>query len=208
MDEKIIELITTNLDSIKEITSFAILTTIAIAISKLEKDEKIEIGDIEIPKNYAGAILFATLCCLIFQLFRLFNSLIYLRTKISGASLNTADFVIRSNPWIFNPFAETDTSLSLLSDNLGFGLLLIIWWLGFHTSSSLLESSSRIWLLTGRLLSLVYLTFGLVTMILISQLISEINTQIVVKHLILILSIPIGKFGIHQIYKRTSSSNA
>lgn len=202
MDDKILRMISANMTSLKEVTSFAIVTMVAIAISKAQKEDKVKIGSLEIVKDYAGVILFATLCSLIFQTLRLFNNLIFLRTQVSSANLDKADFIIRANTWIFNPFAQTDTPLSFLTDNLGFSLLLIIWWLGFHTGFSLLESSTRLWILIGRLLSLIYLLFGLIIMILISQLIFEVNAQIFIKHLVMFLSIPIGAFGINQIYKQ------
>jgi len=163
MEDKVLEMISATMTSLKETTSFAILTVVAIAISKTQKEEKVKIGSLEIIKEYAGIMLFATLCSLIFQTLRLFNNLIALRSQLSPSTLDKADFIIRANPWMFNPFSETNTSLSFLSDNLGFGFLLIIWWLGFHTGFSLLEQSKRIWVLLGRFLSLLYLIFGVST---------------------------------------------
>ena len=138
MDDKVIGMITTTMASLKESTSFAMLTLIAITVSKAQKEDKVKVSSIELAKEYAGLALFTTLCILIFQTLRLFNNLFFLRNQLTKDGLEIANFLIRSNPWIFNPFAETKTSLSFLSDNLGFGILLIIWWLGFHTGFSLL----------------------------------------------------------------------
>ena len=207
MDDKVLGMLTVTIASLKETTSFVILTLITIFASKLQKDEKIKIGGLEVNREYAGSALFMVLCILMFQTLRLFNNLFSLRNQLTESSVKIANFLIMSDPWIFNPFAETKTAISMLSDNLGFGTLVIIWWLGFHTGFSLLEQSKPIWVLTGRLLSLVYLLFGLVTMFLVSQLIMDINTQAVTKYIVLFSAIPVGSIGVNWIYNRLDKNN-
>ena len=188
--------------ALKEASSFVFVTLLVTALSGIQKETKIKIGSFEITKEYAGVVLFATLCALVFHFFKLFNNLASLRSQLPVSRIEEADFIIRANPWIFNPFSETDTPLNFLSDNLGFGLLLTIWWLGFHTGLFYSERSGRIWVLVGRLLAMVYLTFGLITMIIISQLISEINTQFLFKHILMLVFVPVGALGIRRAYIR------
>ncbi|MCC7190418.1 MAG: hypothetical protein IT312_16900 [Anaerolineales bacterium] len=204
MDELFLAAISSTLDALDKTTSWAVVALLATAISGIQRDKKIKVGDFEISSKYAGVVTFAILCGLNFEILRLLQNLSFLLSNV-GSKLENAKIIITTHSWIFNPFAQTSGILSPFTDNLGLALLLLIWWLGYHTGFFLHQTTQRAW--TGYLLSAIYLVLGLVSMILIISLIAQINEgTAIVKQVLLFIAIPIGAFGLRVFFPEKSKS--
>ena len=170
------------------------------------KEQSIEIAKIVIPKDTAGVVIFGTLCALNFKVLYLLQR-IALALRLLAPRLDVPRLKIRLHPWIFNPFAETDQGLGLLTDNAGYSLLLLQWWFGFHTGwyLALHEPTTKSLFLQASTFTLaaIYLALGLLTMLVISDLMTTIcqrQRSITVKLAITLLAIPIGAFGIRYLF--------
>lgn len=204
MDELFLAAISATLDSLDKATSWAFVALVATAISGSQGDKKIKIGEIEISSQYAGTVTFAILCGLNFQVLRLLQNLSFLFSNV-GLKTENARVIITTHSWILNPFAQTSGVLSPFTDNLGLALLLLLWWLGFHTGFFLHRNTKRAWI--ENLLTIIYLVFGLISMVLIMTLMTKINNDTaIIKQILLFIAIPIGAFGLRVFFPIKSKS--
>ena len=204
MEDQYLSIISSTLDKLDKATSWALVALVAAALSSLQRQKRINIAGFEIDKEYAGGVMFVILCGLNFQSMRLLQNLRYLYDQTSLQA--EATLLVRTHPWFFNPFSETTGLFSQIADNIGFALLLLLWWLGFHTGFFLLRGMGGRWNIIGIALSQVYLILGLISIALISPLMREINTTTwFVKHALFIAVIPVGAFGIGSIFRRIQS---
>lgn len=200
MDELFLAAISSTLDALDKTTSWAVVALVATAFSGIQRDKKIKVGDFEISSKYAGVVTFAILCGLNFEILRLLQNLSFLLDNV-GSKLENAKIIITTHSWILNPFAQTSGILGLFTDNLGLALLLLIWWLGFHTGFFLHQTTKQIWI--GYLLSSIYLVLGLVSMIMIMSLVAQVNNDTaIIKQVLLFIAIPIGAFGLRVFFPR------
>lgn len=204
MDEQILPAIEATLDALDKATSWAFVALLATAISGFQRDKKIKIGGFEIEGKYAGNVTFAILCSINFITLRLLQNLIFL-FDVAGTKAEQAKFLINIHPWVFNPFAETSGFLSYITDNLGIALLLLLWWLGFHTGFYLHRDSKQAWV--SNLLSTIYLVLGLTSMVLIMLFMAKVNSEtIIIKQILLFVAIPIGAFGLRVFFRKKPAS--
>lgn len=191
------------MDALSEITGFSLVFLVATVFSGFQSSEKIEILGFEVRTRVATIVLFGILCGLIFNLTRLLLIISHLLSQLDGSqNRGQAIIILQTHSWVFNPFAQTSGTWSFLLDNLGLALLLLIWWLGFHTGYFLLKGTnlSLSTSVSSWILSLFYLVFGLNAMIIIMNLVKEINPETVwIKFCCLFLSIPIGAFGLRKV---------
>lgn len=198
MDEQILPAVSATLDALDKATSWAFVALLATAISGFQRDKKIKIGGFEIEGKYASNVTFAILCSINFVTLRLLQNLFFL-FDVAGTKAEQAKFLINIHPWIFNPFAETSSFLSYVTDNLGLALLLLLWWLGFHTGFFLHRDTKHAWV--SILLSVIYLVLGLTSMVLIMLFMIKVNGQtIIIKQVLLFIFIPIGAFGLRVFF--------
>jgi hypothetical protein len=203
MDDQILSAISATLDALDKATSWAFIALLATAISGFQRDKKIKIGGLEIDSKYASNVTFAILCGINFITIRLLQNLIFL-FDVAGSKTEQAKFLINIHPWVFNPFAETSGFLSYITDNLGLALLLLLWWLGFHTGFFLHRGANKAWI--GNLLSILYLILGLTSMVLIMLFMAKVNSDtFLIKQILLFVAIPIGAFGLRAFFMKPTS---
>nr|WP_281721321.1 hypothetical protein [Nitrosomonas nitrosa] len=205
MDDTVLSSISSILDKLDGVTSLALVVLVAVMLATVQKDEKIKIASVEVAKEYAGVSLFALLCGLIFHGLRLLQNLNALFAQISSSTsaFDQAIISIRYHSWFFNPFAETSGNISFLTDNIGYSLLLLLWWLGFHTGFFLLRDTTRTWRVIGIAFFFTYLIFGLLSMMQIASLIEIVNDDTkIAKQIILLFMIPVGSLGVRLLMNR------
>ncbi|MEM6716893.1 MAG: hypothetical protein AAF622_17650, partial [Cyanobacteria bacterium P01_C01_bin.147] len=165
----------------------------------------IEILGFEIRTQIATVVLFGILCGLTFNLTRLLSIVSYLLSQLDASPrIEEAIIILQTHPWVFNPFSQTSGSLSFLLDNLGLSLLIVAWWLGFHTGF-FISRDARLSLsisVTSWILSLFYFGLGLAALMLTIGLINEINPETKwIKISGLFLFTPIGALGLRRIFQ-------
>lgn len=204
MDEQILPAISATLDALDKATSWAFVALLATAVSGFQRDKKIKIGGLEIDGKYASNVTFAILCSINFITLRLLQNLVFL-FDVAGMKMEQAKFLINTHPWFFNPFAETSGFLSYVTDNLGLALLLLLWWLGFHTGFFLPRNTKQTWV--NNLLSMIYLVLGLTSMVFIMVFMAKVNSEtIIIKQILLFVAIPIGAFGLRVFFHTKPAS--
>ncbi|MEM9120353.1 MAG: hypothetical protein AAGD09_21080 [Cyanobacteria bacterium P01_F01_bin.56] len=205
MEEQIISNISSTMDALSEITGFSLVFLIATVFSGFQKSDKIEILGFEIRTQIATVVLFGILCGLTFNLTRLLSIVSYLLSQLDASPrIEEAIIILQTHPWVFNPFSQTSGSLSFLLDNLGLSLLIVAWWLGFHTGF-FISRDARLNLsisVTSWILSLFYFGLGLAALMLTIGLINEINPETKwIKISGLFLFTPIGALGLRRIFQ-------
>jgi hypothetical protein len=199
MDDQILPAISATLAALDKATSWAFVALLATAISGLQQDKKIKIGGFEIDGKYASNVTFAILCGINFITLRLLQNLVFF-FDVAGSKTEQAKFLINSNPWVFNPFAETSGFLSYVTDNLGLALLLLLWWLGFHTGFFLHRGAKQVWI--SNILSIIYLLLGLTSMVLIMMFMAKVNSgTAIIKIALLFIAIPFGAGGLRVLFR-------
>ena len=191
MEEQLLGIISTSLKELQSTSYLLFATLLATLVSAYQEEEKIKLAGLEIEKRLSGIFLLGMLCVESFQILRSLNLLNDSIQQI-GQQNAAAFLIIRKHIWLFNPFAETDTSISLLTDNIGLALLIIGWWMGFHTSLFLINSSNKLLNSLSKLFSAIYLFLGITNLIIIFDLMNQINTNVISKQVLFFISIPIG----------------
>lgn len=198
MEDLVLSAIGDTLKALNKTTTWSFVFLLATAASALQRGQKIKFGDFEIDTNYAGTLTFALLCGINFEILRLLQNLSFLFSR-TGTKIDQAIMFIRTYPWMLNPFTETSGGYGLFTDNFGFALLLMLWWFGFHTGMFLNQDSKSISI--GLILSMVYLAFGILSMLKIFSLLSLVNDDtLLIKQGILIVAIPLGAYGLRKIF--------
>ncbi len=202
MEDQILPAISATLDALDKATLWAFVALLATAVSGFQQDKKIKIGGFEIDSKYASNVTFAILCGISFVTLRLLQNLVFF-FNMADSKTEQAKFLVNAHPWVFNPFAETSGVLSYVTDNLGLALLLLLWWLGFHTGFYLHRGTKQVWI--GNLLSVIYVVLGLTSMVLIMLFMSKVNREtFLIKQILLFVAMPIGAFGL-RVFFRTKS---
>jgi hypothetical protein len=188
------------LDALENTTSWGILTLFATLTSTLFTTADISLSGITIPRNMAGIALFGILCGLNFKMLRLLQNVKTL-LRLMEPNLDLAHMAIRLHAWVLNPFSETQGPFKWLSDNLGYALLLLAWWAGAQIGFILLEPNAQQpeLLIVALSLFVVYLALGLMSMILIHDLIGLICKErlaVGIKMTLTFVAIPAGAIGL------------
>ena len=207
IENQLVSSVSPTLNSLESVVTWGFIALLAAAISGIQNEQKIKLGSFELEKQYAGVAILVALCGLEFQAMRLFQNLAYVLSQVVANS-EQAKLALRTHPWFFNPFSENSGFISAFTDNLGFALLLILWWFGFHTSFFMLRGASLTARRIGIVLSLLYLLFGLVSTYMISTLIAQVNVETsLLKQIMLYSAIPIGAFGFGYLFKRMQNKS-
>lgn len=202
LENQLVSGLASDLKSLESIATWSFVALGAAVISAVQGETKVKVGSFEIGRQHAGVVVFAVLCGLTFQAMRLLQNLAYALSQIT-INAEQAKLIIRTNPWLLNPFSETSGIISPFTDNWGYALLLILWWFGFHTGIFLLQGASTYLKRIGYLLMGLYLLFGLISMFIISRLIAQVNVETgVIKQIILFGAIPVGAFGIGYMFRQ------
>ena len=172
-DKILLDLLKKNLDSLERATLWVFLTLLIIFFSNIRKESEFEIANIKIDKKHSGIVLYGLLCCLNFQVLHLVQNVSYILGCVSNKSL--ACLVLKLHPWIFNPFSETENITGHISNNLGFLLLLILWWFGFSIAEGLFVKKSSKIEVVGTIMFGIYLVLGTLCLIHIIEIIYNYN---------------------------------
>lgn len=186
MEEQLLGIIKDSLDSLDKLTIWLFTSFIVILISLFSSKDELSFGAFEINKKYAGAILYLMLCGLTFNVFKLLNNLSDAYDRLLWQSLNSetpqkalesiekAKLIFHTHTWIFNPFAQTGSFFSGLVDNIGYPMLITIWWFGNALAQSTLTNHNILLRLFGLLCAGLYLLLGLGCMVQIGQLTAKV----------------------------------
>ena len=202
---EVLSTVETTLDALAKTTSWAFAALLAAAVTTLyNKDNVIEIGTVKLPREIAGVTVFGLLCALNFRALCLFQRL-SVALELLHPNLEIASLRVRLHTWASNPFAETANRLGFITDNAGYAVLLLQWWLGAHLGFYLvIRFASSVWVRAIAMgLSVLYLVLGLTTMFLISTILKRIcskSASIRLKTALTLAAIPLGAFGIAALF--------
>lgn len=156
------------MDSLESATIWIFVTLLIVVLASFRKNDDLEFVSFKIPRKYAGPILYSMMIGLNFQVLKLFhnvNSIVQeLKLNYSKETFIAGKTLINSHPWVFNPFSEFSTETSILFDNLGYALLIVLWWLGNAAAYKLMFRESKTIKLIGIGLASIYLILGLSSM--------------------------------------------
>ena len=191
MEELLLKIIENTLDSLDKLTIWLFSSFIVVLISLFSSKDELSFGAFTIKKKYAGAILYLMLCGLTFDVFKLLNNLSDTYDRLLWQSLNSetpqkaieavekAKLILHTHTWVFNPFAQTGSLFSGIVDNIGYPMLITIWWFGNALAQSTLSTHNILLRLFGLICAGLYLLLGLGCMLQIGQLTNDVcNSQI------------------------------
>lgn len=173
LDKILLDQLKKNLDSLEKVTVWIFITLIVLFFANLKDEDELEIAGIKIDRKYSGVLLYAVLCCLNFQVLHLLQNVSYILDTIKSKEI--AMIALKLHPWIFNPFSETENIVGYFTDNLGFPILLFLWWFGFSIAQNLFLQNKKGINVIGFTLFGLFLIFGIVSLILISEIIVMYN---------------------------------
>jgi len=199
LEEQVLATIGSTLDTLYIISIGAMIAIIIAAFSALYRDKKIKIGTLEVEKKFAGTTILIFLCGVSFFIFSLFQTLASALGK-TGTITEKAVFIVNNHPWIMNPFRETTGPFGVITDHLGFALLLLGWWIGFYSAFLLLQHGKSKLDAFIVILCLIYLVFGILSMVQVSMIIRYVDVRTaILKQALLFGAIPIGAIGFGKI---------
>ncbi|TYA66008.1 hypothetical protein [Seonamhaeicola marinus] len=191
----ILDSLKANLNSLDSATTWIFVTLLIVVLASFGSDEKLEFASFKIDRKYAGPIIYGMLVGLNFQVLKLLHNvnsiLIEIKSGFGAETFELARIMLNKHPWIFNPFSEFESITSLIFDNLGYALLIVIWWMGNAIAYKLMFKQGRKIKLVGTGLAGLYLVFGLSSMAMI-QAISEKVTYSSLKLITPFVGIVIG----------------
>ena len=205
--KELIDSLKSTLDALQKTVNWALLAILATAAAAMyTSSNTVKLVNIEIPREITGVITFGLLCCVNFGALRHFQRLSFI-LRILHPNVEQAHLRIRLHPWAINPFSESDSEgyMGYVTDNLGYGLLLLQWWAGLHTGFYLVRAfaPSRTLQTVAACLAGLYLVLGLLSMYMISRLAHSVCRNPVsarIKTVVTLAAIPIGAFWIGQMF--------
>lgn len=174
MEQEIIKGIENTLTELEKSTTWIFITLMVVLFSSFQETDEFEIGKFKIKKANSSLIFYIILCALNFQVLKYLQNLTSLieSTKIS----EVLKLKIQTHTWIFNPYANSNGTLSYLLDYTGLPMLIIMWWIGFTIANKeTIETKSK----SGRRLIIflffTYLVLGLLSLILIQSILASFD---------------------------------
>lgn len=165
--EAIIEALTSHLNSLEATVSALIIITLATAWAGIQRKDPIEIFSTEVRRKDAAAVLsviYIISNIMIAFLFWRIGDLILLLEKdtyVEGLS------VVATHRWILNPYALfEDSVISQIVASVGFGLLIVVWWMGFTSLYALRDNKNGP---TRHVFDAVFLIIGLLSMLCVQR---------------------------------------
>ena len=168
MDQQaIVDALGDHLNSLEAIVGALIIITLATAWAGIQRKDPIEIFSTEVRRKDATSVLsliyiFSNIM-IAFLFWRVGDLMLLLdsNTYVEGFS------VVATHKWVLNPYALfVDSPISQMVASIGFGLLILVWWMGF-TSLYALEDNKRT--RSPRLADAVYLSIGLFSMLCVAR---------------------------------------
>jgi hypothetical protein len=200
MEERYLKYIENALGQLDKATSWIFLTLMVIILSSNKTDDY-EFGDIKIKKGQSALVLYLILCGLNFQVLKYLQVLSSSFSFIKDKSIAIAN--IQYDTWVFNPFSRTTGIVGLFTDNIGLPILIILWWLGFALANKEISKTKQSKAASTIILLLfcLYLLFGLLSLIIIQDLLLRIgnNTDKLISQFIGII---VGVFVFYFVEKR------
>lgn len=167
MEEQYIKLLNKSLDSCDKATMWIFITLIGLLVTSFQKGDTIEVIKLKISKSHSGSLLYVVLIGLNFQVIKILQNISHITSQIKLTEENRLIYEI--HPWVFNPFSKTSGTLSYFTDHIGFSILIILWWLGFAIAQKLLLSGTYKIKNFGRILFIIYLFLGVLSLLLIQD---------------------------------------
>ena len=173
-DTKYFEFIKNSLDQLDKVTIWIFLLLMALVLSDTKSDE-FEIGSIKLKKNNSGVVFYIILCALNFQVLKLLQLLSNQYDTIKDKKV--AVIIIQNHTWFLNPFSRTSGAIGIITDYIGFPLLIVMWWIGFALANSQIMHipRSKSSLILIPFLFLFYLLFGVFSLMIIANLLITIG---------------------------------
>jgi len=174
MDQDVlVSAIANQLDGLSALISTTVGLALIAAWTGLQGEEKVSVFSLSVKREHAFYILGASFITANTTAIIYFLRLADIIGEIDDAHLLEALTTLGTNAWPYNPFAYFgDSTFSLLHSSFGFGLLIVIWWIGFTALSLLVNYPTRV--AAERVLMSVFLLVGLASMVAIQIVYSEV----------------------------------
>lgn len=147
--------------------SSLISTTVGLALiaawTGLQGEDKVSVFSLSLKRQHAFYILGASFITANATAIIYFLRLADIIAQVDDAHLAEALATLGTSAWPYNPFAYFgDSGLSLLHSSFGYGMLIVIWWIGFIALSLLTEYPTH--KIAERLVMVAFLLVGLASM--------------------------------------------
>jgi hypothetical protein len=145
MDQDIlVTAITGQLNGLSSLISTTVGLALVAAWTGLQGEERVSLFSLSVERRHAFYILGASFITANITAIIYFLRLADIVAQIDDAHLAEALTTLGTNAWPYNPFAVFgDSAFSALHSSFGYGLLIIIWWIGFTALSLLIEYPTR-----------------------------------------------------------------
>jgi hypothetical protein len=154
------------LDALSGLISTTIGLALLAAWAGLWGEKKVALFSMSVERLHAFYILGASFITVNVTAIIYFLRLADILVQIDGAHLDDALTVLGMNPWPYNPFAYFGPSTSsVLHSGLGYGLLIVIWWIGYTALSLLVDYRTR--RVSERLILYGFLAVGVLSMLVV-----------------------------------------
>ena len=165
------------LDGLSSLISTTVGLALIAAWAGLQGEEKVSVFSVTMKRQHAFYILGASFITANATAIIYFLRIADLIAQVSDQNFAKALTILGTHQWPYNPFAYFgDSALSLVYSGFGFGLLIVIWWIGFTALGLLVEYPSR--KPAELLVMAAFLAVGLSSMLAINQVFTAVMHRI------------------------------
>jgi len=178
MDQDIlISAIAGQLDGLSNLISTTVGLALVAAWTGLQGEDRVSVFSLSVNRQHAFYILGASFITANATAIIYFLRLADILAQVDDAHLAEALATLGTSAWPYNPFAYFgDSGLSLLHSSFGYGMLIIIWWIGFIALSLLTEHPTH--KIGERIVMVAFLFVGLASMLAIQLVFFEVMRRV------------------------------
>ena len=180
-DQLLLESAKAHLTSLESATTWVFLTLLIVVLASFRNEKTLEFASFKVERKFGGPLMYAMLVGINFQILKLVHNLDSIVQELAvdrtSESFLFVSEILHKHPWLFNPYSEYDSSTSGFFDNFGFVFLIAIWWIGNAVAFKLMYREEIKVKLIGLGLGVLYLVFGLWSMVIIQATMKTITTS-------------------------------
>lgn len=178
MEQDVLVLAIANqLDGLSSLISTTVGLALIAAWTGLQGEERVSVFSLTMKREHAFYILGASFITANATAIIYFLRLADIIAQVDDDHILKALTTLGTSAWAYNPFAYFgDSALSLTFSGFGFGLLIVIWWIGFTALSLLVEYPTR--KPAELLVMAAFLLVGLGSMLAIQLVFSRVGTRL------------------------------
>jgi hypothetical protein len=138
--ETVIAAIGAQLDALSSLLSTTIALALLAAWAGIHGASKVTVFSLEVERPHAFYILAASFILVNITAIIYFLRLADLLSVVQDANLAQALTALGTHSWAYNPYAYFGPSpMSLIQSGFGYGVMIVIWWIGYATLSLLTD---------------------------------------------------------------------